>query len=178
MSNVVLVTGGANSGKSEWGESLAIESQKSVVYIATATKNDDDAEWTQKILEHQQRRPKYWQTLEIPLFLGSSIEPITEDNCILIDSLGTWVANWLEKDEVLWQQEVEKFRSSLENSPCEIILIAEETGWGIVPAYELGRLFRTRLGKLTRLMGGIANTVYLTIGGYAVDISKIGVKLL
>lgn len=177
MREVILITGGANSGKSEWGESLAIQSQKPVIYIATARKNETDEEWRQKILVHQQRRPKHWENLEIPLFLADSIEQIKEDKCLLIDSLGTWVANWLEKDELLWQEQVNKFRSSLQNSICQIIIVAEETGWGVVPAYELGRLFRSRLGKLTRLMGIDANTVYLTVGGYAVDISQIGVKL-
>jgi adenosylcobinamide kinase / adenosylcobinamide-phosphate guanylyltransferase len=177
MREVILITGGANSGKSEWGESLAIQSQKQVIYIATAMKNDADEEWTQKILAHQQRRPKIWKNLEIPLFLGDSIAQITDDKCILIDSLGTWVANWLDKDESLWQEEINKFRSSLQNTSCQIIIVAEETGWGIVPAYELGRLFRSRLGKLTRFIGIDANTVYLTIGGYAVDISQIGIKL-
>lgn len=177
MREVILITGGANSGKSEWGESLAIQSEKPVIYIATAMKNDADEEWRQKILAHQQRRPKIWENLEIPLFLGDSIAQIKDDKCILIDSLGTWVANWLEKDELLWHEEIDKFRSSLQNSSCQIIIVAEETGWGIVPAYELGRLFRSRLGKLTRVIGMDANTVYLTIGGYAVDISRIGIKL-
>lgn len=177
MSQVILITGGANSGKSEWGEFLGIQSQKPVIYIATARKNEADEEWTQKILAHQQRRPKYWQNLEIPLFLGESIEQIKGDKCILIDSLGTWVANWLEENEIQWQEQVNKFRSSLENSSCQIIIVAEETGWGVVPAYELGRLFRSRLGKLTRIIGMDAHKVYLVIGGYAVDISLIGIKL-
>ncbi|WP_017295902.1 bifunctional adenosylcobinamide kinase/adenosylcobinamide-phosphate guanylyltransferase [Geminocystis herdmanii] len=177
MREVILITGGANSGKSEWGESLAIQSKKPVIYIATAMKNEADEEWTQKILAHQARRPKIWQNLEIPLFLGDSIAQIKDDKCILIDSLGTWVANWLDKDELLWQEEINKFRSSLKNSSCQIIIVAEETGWGVIPAYELGRLFRSRLGKLTRVIGMDANKVYLTIGGYAVDVSQIGVKL-
>ncbi|BAQ64286.1 bifunctional adenosylcobinamide kinase/adenosylcobinamide-phosphate guanylyltransferase [Geminocystis sp. NIES-3709] len=174
---IILITGGANSGKSKWGEYLALRSQKPVVYIATAQKDESDEEWTQKILEHQQRRPKNWHTLEIPLFLADSIEQIKEDNCILIDSLGTWVANWLEKDELTWQKEVTKLRSSLANNSHHIILIAEETGLGVVPAYSSGRLFRSRLGKLSQLVGGLANNVYLTIGGYGIDVSKIGLKL-
>jgi adenosylcobinamide kinase/adenosylcobinamide-phosphate guanylyltransferase len=55
-----------------------------------------------------------------------------------------------------------------------IILVAEETGWGIVPAYELGRLFRDRLGSLTRQIGAIADTPYLVVGGYALNLKKYG----
>ncbi|BAQ62226.1 adenosylcobinamide-phosphate guanylyltransferase [Geminocystis sp. NIES-3708] len=174
---IILVTGAANSGKSEWAESLAKNSQKPVIYIATAQKIKDDEEWMLKIKQHQKRRPKNWQTWEIPDNLSLAIKKIPQDNCILIDSLGTWVTNFLEKDESQWQIEVEKLIFSLKNASSNIILVGEETGWGVIPAYPLGRLFRNRLGKLIRLIGSMANTVYLTIGGYAVEVSKIGINL-
>lgn len=177
-SNIILVTGAANSGKSEWGEYIAKKSQKPVIYIATAQKIENDEEWMLKIKKHQERRAKNWQTWEIPLDLCFAIEEISEDNCILIDSLGTWVANCLEEDEFNWQIQVEKLIFSLENTSSEIILVAEETGWGVIPAYPQGRLFRNRLGKLIRLVGSVAKTVYLIVGGYAIDVSKIGVKLV
>lgn len=177
-SQIILVTGAANSGKSEWGEYLANNSQKSVIYIATAQKIENDEEWTLKIQRHQERRPKNWQTWEIPSNLSLAIGQISGDNCILIDSLGTWVANCLEKEESNWQTQVEKLIFSLENATSDIILVAEETGWGVIPAYPQGRLFRNRLGEVIRLVGNIANIVYLTVGGYAVDISKIGVRLM
>jgi hypothetical protein len=63
MSKVILVTGAARCGKSEWAEDLAINSQKTVVYIATARQNPDDLEWQQRIQKHQQRRPPDWITL-------------------------------------------------------------------------------------------------------------------
>jgi adenosylcobinamide kinase/adenosylcobinamide-phosphate guanylyltransferase len=176
-SNIILVTGAANSGKSEWGEYLVNNSQKPVIYIATAQKIENDEEWIVKIKKHQQRRPKKWETWEIPFDLPLAIDKISKDHCILIDSLGTWVANFLEEDEFNWQMQVEKLIFSLENTSSEVILVAEETGWGVIPAYPQGRLFRNRLGKLIRLVGSIANTVYLIVGGYAVDVSKIGVKL-
>lgn len=177
-SKIILVTGAANSGKSEWGEYLANKSQKSVIYIATAQKIENDEEWTLKIKKHQERRPKNWQTWEIPVDLPLTIEQISEDNCILIDSLGTWVANCLEEEESNWQIQVDKLIFSLENTSGKIILVAEETGWGVIPAYAQGRLFRNRLGKLIRFVGSMANTVYLIVGGYAVDVSKIGIKLV
>ncbi|MDP5017176.1 MAG: bifunctional adenosylcobinamide kinase/adenosylcobinamide-phosphate guanylyltransferase, partial [Dolichospermum sp.] len=66
MSKVILVTGAARSGKSEWAEDLAINSGKTVVYIATATQNPDDQEWQERIQKHQQRRPQDWITLSVP----------------------------------------------------------------------------------------------------------------
>ncbi len=53
MGKVILVSGPARSGKSEWAETLAMQSGKAVVYIATATQNSADAEWNQRIEQHQ-----------------------------------------------------------------------------------------------------------------------------
>ncbi|MDF5732012.1 MAG: bifunctional adenosylcobinamide kinase/adenosylcobinamide-phosphate guanylyltransferase, partial [Rhizonema sp. PD38] len=60
MSQVILVTGPARSGKSEWAETLAVRSQKSVIYVATATLDPTDTEWQQRIQQHQQRRSQDW----------------------------------------------------------------------------------------------------------------------
>lgn len=176
---LILVTGAANSGKSEWAEHLAEKTNKPLIYIATAQKNEYDSEWMKKIAAHQQRRSSQWQTWEIPKQLTASLVNIPVDSCILIDSLGTWVANYLEAEETIWQKQTEELISSLKQANAHsIIMVAEETGWGVVPAYELGRLFRSRLGKLIRQVGVIADSVYLVVGGHAVDVSKIGTKLI
>ena len=176
-SRLILVTGAANSGKSEWAEFLAEASQRQLIYLATAQKNESDQEWMAKIAKHQQRRSSRWQTWEVPQQLPSNIDRLSYNSCVLIDSLGTWVTNWLETEEELWQEQVNRLMESLARSHSEIIVVAEETGWGVVPAYELGRLFRSRLGKLTRQIGQLADSVYLVVGGYAVEVSKIGVNL-
>lgn len=55
---MILITGPARSGKSEWAETWARESGKTVIYVATATRNPDDAEWQERIQQHQNRRPQ------------------------------------------------------------------------------------------------------------------------
>ncbi|AUC62303.1 bifunctional adenosylcobinamide kinase / adenosylcobinamide-phosphate guanylyltransferase CobU [Cyanobacterium sp. HL-69] len=177
MTKITLVTGAASSGKSEWAESIAKKQAQQVVYIATAQKIESDTEWMTKIQIHQQRRPKSWQCLEVPFDLPKALDKCHSNQLILIDSLGTWVANFIEKNDIIWEQQVEQLLDSLINSNNKIILVAEETGWGIIPAYELGRLFRNRLGSLTRQIGHRADEVFLVVAGYAVDISKIGVSL-
>ena len=174
---IILVTGAASSGKSEWAESLAQQTQQQVIYIATAAKNELDSEWMAKILKHQQRRPSNWINWEIPHQLVQAIATAPPQSCLLVDSLGTWVTNWLIEEEKVWQLQIQQLVQQLDISQQIIILVAEETGWGVVPAYELGRLFRNRLGDLIRQVGLIADQVYLVVGGYAVDVSKIGTKL-
>lgn len=175
--SIILVTGAANSGKSEWAEYLASQSDKGVIYIATAQKNKDDVEWQRKIQLHQERRPKNWITWEIPHNLSSAISKTSPDSCVLVDSLGTWVANYLHQNDDDWQKEVDLLLTNCQKCVNEIILVGEETGWGVVPVHSSGRAFRSRLGHLIRLVGEIAHQVYLVVGGYAVDVSKIGVNL-
>lgn len=174
---IILVTGPARSGKSEWAEQLALQSGKTVCYVATAQENPDDREWQARIDQHRSRRPDTWQTLSVPIELAAAIEAATDAECLLIDSLGTWLANLLEQDETQWNQTLDRLLQSLENAASQIILVAEETGWGVVPAYPIGRTFRDRLGTLTRRIGGIANPVYLVTGGYVLDLSRLGTPL-
>lgn len=177
MSQLILVTGPARSGKSEWAEHWAKQTHKPVIYIATSTVSTDDVEWQQRIELHRKRRPHHWQTKEVPKDLAQIIRTAESDNCLLVDSLGTWLANFLEQEETPWQLCVEQLISALTPPPCDVILVAEETGWGIVPAYPLGRKFRDRLGSLVRQLGAISTHVYLVTGGYALNIKDLGTPL-
>ena len=174
---VTLVTGAARSGKSEWAELLAIQTNKPVIYVATAMLNSADPEWQDKIEQHRQRRPSSWQVLEVPRELVTIIETSTASSCLLVDSLGTWVANFLTTNNADWENIVAQLLTSLSTPGAEVIFVAEETGWGIIPAYPLGRLFRDRLGSLTRQIGAIANDVYLVAGGHALNLTRLGQPL-
>lgn len=178
---VILVTGPAKSGKSEWAETLAIQSGKSVIYVATAQIDPSDKEWLLRIERHRCRRPRDWMTLEVPhlhLALVETIETAPINSCLLVDSLGTWVTNLLDEDDSAWQDTVQSFLLSLQQlTGKDVILVAEETGWGVVPAYAIGRKFRDRLGGLVRHLGAIANPVYLVTGGHVLNLSTLGSPL-
>jgi adenosylcobinamide kinase/adenosylcobinamide-phosphate guanylyltransferase len=174
---ISLVTGATRSGKSEWAEYLALRSQKSVIYIATATRYPDDAEWDARLQKHRDRRPDDWQTLEVPIELAQNIIEIQDDAYILVDSLGTWLANFLDEDEETWLETEQKLLESIQSCSVDITFVSEEVGWGLVPEYKLGRIFRDRLGGLSRKIGAIADVVYLVTGGYAINLSQIGEKL-
>lgn len=178
MHQIILVTGPARSGKSEWAETLAIQTGKSVIYVATAIADTHDPEWLARIEKHQQRRPVEWKTLLVPMDLAATIREYSDSNvCILVDSLGTWVANLLEQDVTEWDKTLQNLLNNLAQTTNTVIFVAEEAGWGVVPAYPTGRLFRDRLGELVRKISIIANTVYLVTGGYALNISSLGSPL-
>ncbi len=173
----ILVTGAARCGKSEWAEHLAIDTGKIVTYIATATIDPSDVEWQARIRRHQKRRPSNWQTIATVEDLALTIDRAGESECLLVDSLGTWVANLLDKSDDDWTVLTNELLAKLKTSLATIVLVAEETGWGVVPAYPSGRLFRDRLGMLSRQIGTIANPVYLVTGGHVLNLSKLGEKL-
>lgn len=178
MNRVMLVTGPARSGKSEWAETLARQTDKPVIYVATASLDLSDMEWLSRIERHRERRLRTWSTLEVPVELTQAIANAPPKSCLLVDSLGTWVANLLEQDEARWEETQQRLLASLEGlTESEVIFVAEETGWGVIPAYPLGRTFRDRLGNLVRRLGAIANPVYLVTGGHVLNLSALGSPL-
>ncbi|MGG6293037.1 bifunctional adenosylcobinamide kinase/adenosylcobinamide-phosphate guanylyltransferase [Leptolyngbya sp. AN02str] len=174
---LTLVTGPARSGKSEWAELLASQSQKAVTYVATAVLNAEDDEWRSRIEQHRDRRPATWHTQEVPIALTDLIHTSSDQDCLLIDSLGTWLANLLEQDEADWEATMGELLKAVEQTSAEVIVVAEETGWGVVPAYPVGRQFRDRLGSITRHLGAIATVVYLVTGGHVLNLSRLGTPL-
>lgn len=175
---IILVTGPSRSGKSEWAETLAMQTGKRVIYVATAKTDPNDIEWLSRIECHQRRRPESWTTLVVPVELAATIRGYSDLNCcLLVDSLGTWVTNFLDQDSAIWERTLQDVLDSLEKMVGTVIFVAEEAGWGVVPAYPMGRGFRDRLGNLVRQIGRIANPTYLVTGGHVLNLSVLGSPL-
>jgi len=107
------------------------------------------------------RRPREWVTRSAGFNCGGNYQNRSPSTCLLVDSLGTWVANLLEQDDTSWRRDGAKSTLEFGAGCWEVILVAEETGWGVVPAYPIGRTFRDRLGNLVRRLGATADLVYL-----------------
>jgi len=173
----VIVTGPTRSGKSEWAETLAQRSGQAVVYVATSAVDPEDREWQARLERHRQRRPGAWRLWEVPVGLSAAILAGQVTDCLLVDSLGTWLANELGQDDAQWQETVADLISSVKQTAATVIFVAEETGWGVVPAYPAGRQFRDRLGDLTRQLSTVADGVYLVVAGYAMDLRQVGIAV-
>jgi len=87
MSKVILVTGPARSGKSEWAETLAMQAGKSVIYVATAQVDPADSDWLFRIEQHRYRRPREWVTLEVP--------DLTVVETIKTPAPASWLIRWV-----------------------------------------------------------------------------------
>lgn len=176
---IVLICGPVRSGKSRLAEKLAMASGLSVMYLATGPKADPvtDPEWAERVQRHRQRRPSSWKTWETGLDLSAELEKLPQPCCALVDSLGGWVSQGLDYSPSEWDPWVQSFLAHLEDFAGYVILVAEEVGWGVVPAYPMGRLFRDRLGELTQKVGVVADQVFLVTAGFALEISRLGIPV-
>ncbi len=171
-----LVLGPARSGKSRWAEQLAMVSQLDVVYVATGPTLPHDVAWQERLRRHRERRPSGWTTIELdhseqlgPLLLG-----LTADQVALVDSLGSWVASALDLDQLAWESLSETLLSAMVSCSCALVMVSEQTGWGVVPPTAVGGLFRDRLGSLERRCMALAGRGWLVVAGKAVNLSAIG----
>ncbi|MGY2752805.1 adenosylcobinamide kinase / adenosylcobinamide-phosphate guanylyltransferase [Thermostichus sp. MS-CIW-21] len=176
---IVLICGPARCGKSRLAESLAAASGLPVVYLATGPKPDPqaDPEWAERVQQHRQRRPPTWQTWETGPDLGADLQKLSQPCCALVDSLGGWVAQGLECSPEEWDPLVDAFLSALQSWAGKAILVSEEVGWGVVPAYPLGRRFRDRMGELTQKLAPLADQVFLVAAGFVLDLARLGIPL-
>ncbi|MGB9858411.1 MAG: bifunctional adenosylcobinamide kinase/adenosylcobinamide-phosphate guanylyltransferase [Moorellaceae bacterium] len=176
---LVLVTGGARSGKSRFAEELARGRGKEVIYVATSRVTDE--EMAERVALHKMRRPVEWQTIEEPLKLAHVIEEWgAPRRLLLVDCLSVYVSNLLvegnmEKAEVL--REIKEMVHKAWESPADVIVVSNEVGSGIVPCYPLGRLYRDLLGWANQEVAGLADEVYYVVCGLPVEIKALAGKL-
>ncbi|MFM1797772.1 MAG: hypothetical protein RLZZ117_50 [Cyanobacteriota bacterium] len=169
---LILVSGPAASGKSRWAEHLAHSSGRQVVVLATGPDRPDDASWQRRLERHRQRRPPTWHTREVGGELSSAVRALDAECVALVDSLGTWVAAHLESDSVLWEEEMAKLKAALSATGAVVVLVSEETGWGVVPMTAVGGRFRDRLGDLQQHLAPLCETAWLVLQGRAVNLSQ------
>jgi adenosylcobinamide kinase/adenosylcobinamide-phosphate guanylyltransferase len=170
-SGVILVIGGARSGKSGFAQTLAQGREGRKVFIATAQAGDDEMKL--RIEKHRSERPAGWHTIEEPCRLLQAL-----DGCagayevVLIDCIGLWISNRLladaGEDEIL--QEAGAVLASCSTSGSCVIMVSNETGMGIVPDNRLSRLFRDVLGKTNQELAAAADEVYFLIAGIPLQI--------
>ncbi len=184
---LILILGGARSGKSTFAEQLAQRSGQSVAFIATATISDDDMRL--RIERHRAARPADWQTIEEPLDLVKAVQQAASlADVVLLDCMTLWVSNWLFTQENIDDaspvtsphydsalNEIDNLLIALNKLDAQktLIIVTNEVGLGIVPSYTLGRIYRDVLGLVNQRLAGVANRVYLMIAGLGVDIKRL-----
>ena len=173
---LVLVSGPSRSGKSRWAESL-VKGHDQVTYVATSAPRPKDENWQQRIRVHRERRPAHWTLLETDLGMAEDVARLPEKQAVLIDSLGGFVAWGLSLDTVAWSQQCAQFLDCLSKRRTLVVIVIEETGWGVVPATPIGGMFRDRLGSLAQELEQVSRRSWLVVQGRAIDLHAIGVRV-
>ncbi|MFM2318901.1 MAG: bifunctional adenosylcobinamide kinase/adenosylcobinamide-phosphate guanylyltransferase [Pseudomonadota bacterium] len=160
-----LILGGARSGKSRYAEQLAQQSQKTVIYIATAEAQDPEMQI--RITHHQASRPAEWLTLEEPLALATTLETYAQPECLLlVDCLTLWLSNLLSLDqEQRLNHELQALYNVLPRLQGELLLVSNETGLGIVPMGELTRRYVDEAGRMHQYLATQMQRVIFMIAG-------------
>ena len=190
MAKIVLVTGGARSGKSAFAEEKLADRER-VCYIATGLPRGEDPEWQERIRLHQERRPASWTTQEqyagLADWLREQSHPVYLLDCATLltsnrlfdliaqhfpDKLELSEEHFLSRQEQsfllqLLEEEWQELLSTIRQTDAECWIVTDEVGLGIVPETRLGRFFRDVQGKINQLIAKEASEAYLVICGLA-----------
>lgn len=172
VGKLILVLGGARSGKSAFAQRLARHlGGDDVLYVATAEAGDD--EMRQRIAQHRRERPATWRTLEVAQRVGESImAQDSERGVVLIDCLTLLVSNAMlaSAGDDAASREVEGVLGACRRSAATFIVVSNEVGLGLVPDNRLGRRYRDALGRANQELAAVADNVYLMVAGLPLEL--------
>ena len=183
MRKLTFIIGGARSGKSAYAQKIAGESEGSVLFVATAQPLDD--EMRRRIEQHRQNRSPDWQTLELPANVGRRLlAQRAAADVLVLDCITLLISNVLLQtspdldapDEAAARGAAEAEVDGLLKAHAELgghwVVVSNEVGQGVVPAYPAGRLFRDLLGWVNQRMAAEADEVIWMVAGIPVPIGE------
>lgn len=176
---IVLVTGGARSGKSTFAENL-YKDKKDVVYIATSKALDE--EMKERIRRHRQSRPDYWRTFEgnysLTKALGEEKNYLLDCITVLTSNIMFDMTKDLDTIPQKIQEEVEEkvyielynLIEAIRKKGYNLVMVTNEVGYSLVPENHIGRVFRDIQGRINQKVAALSDEVYLVCCGIPVKI--------
>jgi len=167
---MILILGGARSGKSTFALRVADGGGGRRVYLATARPLDE--EMRRRIARHREERPGTWRTVEEPLAVPDTLRAIGgQCDVALIDCLTLWLANILGEGGASEEEALEQVRALIEATrsvECAVVIVSNEVGGGVVPENALARAFRDVVGRANQMLADAAEEVFLVVAGIPV----------
>ena len=173
LHGLVLVTGPSRGGKSRWAEYLVAQ-HSPITYVATSDSRPNDSGWQERLRLHRERRPSDWDVIESGPDLSIALNTIPTHHTVLVDALGAFTAWHLDASPVDWMEVESELIQSLQARQRPVVLVIEETGWGVVPSTAIGGRFRDRQGRLAQQLDTIASASWLVVQGRALDLHALG----
>ena len=172
-SNIIFITGGTKSGKSEFAEYLG-RKIKNITYIALSESRPEDINWQSKINQHRKRRPKEWGLVESNDLINTLKN---EHGPILIDSIGGFIMESLNKNDEEWEKKIYLLLNLLIMRHKTTLIVGEQVGWSLVSEYEIGNKYIERLGDLQKRITKISLENWLTLNGRAIKLDNISIEI-
>ena len=182
---LIMVTGGARSGKSEFAEQYVLHYSPKCDYIATAEILDE--EMAERVRLHRERRDARWINHEAPYHAEETFAALgSETRAVLFDCLTIYMANllygknapqgeFLERcDAVL--AEIDKVLAAARACGKIVVFVTNEVGGGIVPDNQMAREYRDLAGWVNQRVAQAADHVYYCVAGQAVDVKKLAFR--
>jgi adenosylcobinamide kinase/adenosylcobinamide-phosphate guanylyltransferase len=168
---VVLVTGGARSGKSSFAQSEALALSENPVYVATAKRYKDD-EFQNRINRHIAARDQRWTTIEEQLYINTL--PL-DQKVVVVDCVTLWLTNFFSLYKYEVDQSLRGMKEQIEALllfDSTFIIITNELGMGVHAESEVGRKFTDLQGWTNQFIAGVSNKVVMMISGIPVTIKN------
>ena len=172
-SNIIFITGGTKSGKSEFAEYLGKKIKK-ITYIALSDSRPEDINWQKKIHQHRKRRPKEWGLIETNNLINTLK---SEDGPILIDSIGGFIMENINKNDEEWEKKTYLLLNLLLKRVKTTLIVGEQVGWSLVSEYEIGNKYIERLGDLQKRITTISLENWLTLNDRAIKLDNISIEI-
>jgi len=173
LSEIIFITGGTKSGKSEFAEYLGKKINK-LTYIALSEQRKEDVNWQKKILKHRKRRPKDWELIETNNLI-SALKSLKGP--VLIDSIGGFIMESLNKNDEEWHTKIYLLLDLLKSRLNITLIVGEQVGWSLVSEYEIGNKYIERLGDLQKRITRISKENWLTVNGRAIKLDNISFEI-
>lgn len=163
---MILLVGGARSGKSSLAASIASRGGHPVTFIATA--RADDEEMARRVEDHRRSRPRRWTVVEEPIDVERAITESPEEDTIVFDCVTLWLSNLMvDKNDIEILGMVDAVIALLGRHSGEVVIVSNEVGTGLVPMDPVGRRFRDLHGRVNQRLAVAADSTYLVVAGQA-----------
>lgn len=165
---IIFITGGQRSGKSNYAQQIALSLSENPVYLATSRIWDEEHQ--KRIERHKADRGTEWTNMEEEKQLSNHR---LENRVVLVDCVTLWATNFFfdnNSDVDLSLAMIKEEFDKLIQQKAQFIFVSNEIGLGGTSENKAQRLFMDLQGWINQYIASKANRVYLMVSGIPLQV--------